>query len=52
MLEYPTHEAKTLLSDKLKSATITMSQVAEDLEFLREQITTTEVSKFPEFEKG
>ena len=46
MLEYPTEEAKTLLSDKLKAAKTSMSQVEEDLEFLREQITTSEVSKY------
>jgi len=51
MLEYPTQEAETLLKEKLKAATISLSQVEEDLEFLREQITTAEVSKIGCFNK-
>ncbi|KAJ3191750.1 hypothetical protein HK101_007443 [Irineochytrium annulatum] len=44
MLEYETGEAKDLLEDKLKTAKTTLGQVREDLEFLREQITTIEVN--------
>ncbi|KAH6560261.1 hypothetical protein BASA50_005168 [Batrachochytrium salamandrivorans] len=44
MLEYTIEEAKELLSSKLNSASISREQVKEDLEFLREQITTMEVN--------
>ncbi|KAJ3219830.1 hypothetical protein HDU67_009018 [Dinochytrium kinnereticum] len=44
MLEYQTDEAKTLLQDKLATAKISLKQVMEDLEFLKEQITTMEVN--------
>ncbi|OAJ35969.1 hypothetical protein BDEG_20192 [Batrachochytrium dendrobatidis JEL423] len=44
MLQYTVEEAKDLLSSKLKSATLSLKQVDEDLEFLKEQITTMEVN--------
>ncbi|KAJ3023199.1 hypothetical protein HKX48_003977 [Thoreauomyces humboldtii] len=44
MLEYSTSEARTLLSQKLGSARTSLEQVDEDLEFLRDQITTMEVN--------
>lgn len=44
MLEYPTEEAKALLESKLSSAEESIEQVREDLEFIREQITTMEVN--------
>ncbi|KAL2914765.1 hypothetical protein HK105_205696 [Polyrhizophydium stewartii] len=44
MLEYTLDEASELLSTKLKSALTTLEQVNEDLEFLKEQITTVEVN--------
>ncbi|KAI8827266.1 Prefoldin subunit-domain-containing protein [Fimicolochytrium jonesii] len=44
MLEYTTAEAQTLLQQKLGSAKTSLTQVDEDLEFLREQITTMEVN--------
>eukprot|EP00842_Homolaphlyctis_polyrhiza_P004404 jgi/Hompol1/4965/HPOL_004056-RA len=44
MLEYPVDEALDLLSKKLNSATTSLEQVNEDLEFLKEQITTVEVN--------
>ncbi|KAJ3376680.1 hypothetical protein HDU92_009141 [Lobulomyces angularis] len=44
MLEYTTEEANKLLTTKLQSATTSLSQVKEDLEYLREQITTIEVN--------
>ncbi|KAI9094664.1 Prefoldin alpha-like protein [Phlyctochytrium arcticum] len=44
MLEYPTAEAQTLLDSKLTSAKLSLEQVGEDLEFLRDQITTMEVN--------
>ncbi|TPX61900.1 hypothetical protein PhCBS80983_g00871 [Powellomyces hirtus] len=44
MLEYSTPEAKTLLSQKHSSAKTSLEQVNEDLEFLRDQITTMEVN--------
>lgn len=44
MLEYTTSEAQDLLSSKLGSAKVSLEQVDEDLEFLREQITTMEVN--------
>ncbi|KAJ3033739.1 hypothetical protein HDV00_005860 [Rhizophlyctis rosea] len=44
MLQYTTSEAKELLTSKLSSAKVSLSQVDEDLEFLREQITTMEVN--------
>ncbi|KAL7748664.1 peptide chain release factor 1 [Sorochytrium milnesiophthora] len=44
MLEYSVEEARSLLSDKLGQATTSLQQVEEDLEFLRDQITTMEVN--------
>lgn len=44
MLEYPIDEAKELLDSKLKSAMMSLVQVKEDLEYIREQITTMEVN--------
>jgi prefoldin subunit 5 len=44
MLEYSVEEAVELLSSKLESATTTLSQVKEDLEYIKEQITTMEVN--------
>jgi prefoldin subunit 5 len=44
MLEYPISEAKDLLKSKLDMATKRLTEVEEDLEFLREQITTMEVN--------
>jgi len=44
MLEYTLQEAKDLLEQKLNTAQTTLKNVLEDLEFLRDQITTMEVS--------
>ncbi|CAG8557097.1 1264_t:CDS:2 [Ambispora leptoticha] len=44
MLEYPLQEAKELLEGKLKSAQTSLDNVLEDLEFLRDQVTTMEVN--------
>ncbi|KAJ3089959.1 hypothetical protein HK102_005062 [Quaeritorhiza haematococci] len=44
MLEYPIEEARDLLKEKLGNAKRSMGQVKEDLEFLRDQITTMEVN--------
>jgi hypothetical protein len=44
MLEYPIEEAFELLSGKLSKAKETLGQVNEDLEFIRDQITTMEVN--------
>ncbi|KAJ3292265.1 hypothetical protein HK104_005425 [Borealophlyctis nickersoniae] len=44
MLEYSYEEARDLLASKLGSANKSLEQVDEDLEFLREQITTMEVN--------
>ncbi|ODA76040.1 hypothetical protein RJ55_08322 [Drechmeria coniospora] len=44
MLSYPIDEAETLLSSKLATAKTSLSNCEEDLEFLREQITTMEVA--------
>ncbi|KAJ3062168.1 hypothetical protein HDU98_001944 [Podochytrium sp. JEL0797] len=44
MLEYETGEARDLLTEKLGTAKISLSQVKEDLAFLKEQITTMEVN--------
>ncbi|KAL3898820.1 MAG: hypothetical protein SGCHY_002482 [Lobulomycetales sp.] len=44
MLEYPVAEAAELLNDKLKIAKESLKQADEDLDFLREQITTMEVN--------
>lgn len=44
MLEYPLEEAKTLLTKNLSTSTSSLKQIDEDLEFLRDQITTSEVN--------
>lgn len=44
MLEYPLDEAKALLSKNLQSAKNNVASLSTDLEFLRDQITTTEVN--------
>jgi hypothetical protein len=44
MLEYPIQEAVELLQNKLSSATASQTQVKEDLEYIKEQITTMEVN--------
>jgi len=44
MLAYPIPEAEELLSGKLKTAKESLGTCEEDLEFLREQITTLEVA--------
>ncbi|KFY30483.1 hypothetical protein V493_01873 [Pseudogymnoascus sp. VKM F-4281 (FW-2241)] len=44
MLSYPVDEAEVLLNSKLNSAKTSLSNCEEDLDFLREQITTMEVA--------
>ncbi|KXX76767.1 putative prefoldin subunit 3 [Madurella mycetomatis] len=44
MLAYPIDEAETLLTSKLQAAKQSLSNCEEDLDFLREQITTMEVA--------
>ncbi|MCJ1264333.1 peptide chain release factor 1 [Lobaria immixta] len=44
MLSYPIAEAETLLESKLASAQGNLANCEEDLDFLREQITTLEVA--------
>lgn len=44
MLEYEAEEAFTLLSRNLESAQANMVDIHKDLDFLRDQITTMEVS--------
>ncbi|KAL7951518.1 Prefoldin subunit domain-containing protein [Trichoderma barbatum] len=44
MLSYPVDEAETLLTSKLSAAKTSLSNCEEDLDFLREQITTMEVA--------
>ncbi|KAF4589258.1 prefoldin subunit 3 [Ophiocordyceps camponoti-floridani] len=44
MLSYPIEEAETLLRSKLATAKSSLSNCEEDLDFLREQITTMEVA--------
>ncbi|MCJ1475140.1 peptide chain release factor 1 [Lambiella insularis] len=44
MLAYPIPEAETLLEGKLDAARQNLSNCEEDLDFLREQITTLEVA--------
>ncbi|KAI9144100.1 Prefoldin subunit-domain-containing protein [Paraphysoderma sedebokerense] len=44
MVEYPIEEAKELLTKKVNQADLKYEQTEEDLEFLREQITTMEVN--------
>jgi len=44
MLAYPIEEAEALLEEKLQAAQTSLRNCEEDLEFLREQITTLEVA--------
>jgi hypothetical protein len=44
MVAYPIDEAQSLLAQKLSSQENSMKTCQEDLEFLREQITTMEVN--------
>ncbi|KAJ5294108.1 hypothetical protein PENANT_c009G08746 [Penicillium antarcticum] len=44
MLAYPLGEAETMLDEKLTAAQSSLKNCEEDLEFLREQITTLEVA--------
>ncbi|KAH8673347.1 Prefoldin subunit-domain-containing protein [Xylariales sp. PMI_506] len=44
MLSYPIDEAETLLETKLSAAKLSFANCEEDLDFLREQITTMEVA--------
>nr|BBE38612.1 prefoldin subunit 3 [Thermochaetoides thermophila] len=44
MLAYPLDEAEQLLDSKLKAAKQSLANCEEDLDFLREQITTMEVA--------
>lgn len=44
MLEYPIDEALTLLTKNLETAKRNLKQVDLDLDFLKDQLTTTEVN--------
>ncbi|KAG8513474.1 Prefoldin subunit 3 [Galemys pyrenaicus] len=44
MLEYDTDEAQALLEKNLSTATTNLNSLEEDLDFLRDQLTTTEVN--------
>ncbi|KAJ5751692.1 Prefoldin subunit 3 [Penicillium odoratum] len=44
MLAYPLEEAESMLQEKLSAAESSLANCDEDLEFLREQITTLEVA--------
>lgn len=44
MLEYPLEEAKALLTKNLSTSSGNLKQIDGDLEFLRDQITTSEVN--------
>ena len=44
MLEYTIEEADQLLTKNLETATKNLQQIDKDLDFLRDQITTTEVN--------
>ncbi|KAG8176688.1 hypothetical protein JTE90_018417 [Oedothorax gibbosus] len=44
MLEYTLNDAEALLSKNLNTATKNLSQLEDDLDFLRDQLTTTEVN--------
>ena len=44
MLEYSISEAETLLSKNLNAARKNLAEIEQDLGFLRDQYTTTEVS--------
>lgn len=47
MLSYPIDEAETLLDSKLQAAKQSLANCEEDLDFLREQITVTQLSPLP-----
>jgi len=44
MLAYPIEEAEEMLSSKLSAAKASLANCEEDLDFLREQVTTMEVA--------
>jgi len=44
MLSYPLDQAEALLTNKLTTATTNLLNVKEDLSWLRDQITVTEVN--------
>lgn len=44
MLEFPLEEAEELLCKNLQTATRNLTELNSDLDFLRDQITTTEVN--------
>lgn len=44
MLEYPLEEAKELLKKNLNTSITSLRQIEEDLEYIRDQITTSEVN--------
>ncbi|RKF72305.1 putative prefoldin subunit 3 [Golovinomyces cichoracearum] len=44
MLSYPINEAEELLTSKLSAAKLSLKNCEEDMDFLREQITTLEVA--------
>ena len=44
MLEYDINEAESLLTKNVETAKESLGEVENDLNFLRDQITTTEVS--------
>lgn len=46
MLEYSLEEARALLTKNLETAIKNLAQIDIDLDYLRDQITTTEVSKY------
>lgn len=46
MLEYSTSEAKELLQEKIVTAEKSISQLDADLDYIKEQITTLEVSTY------
>lgn len=49
MLEYSIDEAESLLKKNQEAASTNLKQVEADMDFLREQITTMEVSILPSF---
>ena len=44
MVEYTLEEAEKLLKEKLEKATLSLAQLTEDLEYLKDQYTTMEVN--------
>lgn len=48
MLEYDIDEAQALLEKNLSTASRNLETLEEDLDFLRDQFTTTEVSILPQ----